>query len=68
MAYGIAAGLVGGLALGRLMRSQLFNVSPADPAAFVIIAVLLSAVGFLSCWLPARRATQVDPMEALRHE
>jgi putative ABC transport system permease protein len=68
VAVGIAAGLVGGLALGRLMRSQLFNVSPADPATFVIIAVLLSAVGFLSCWLPARRATQVDPMEALRHE
>ncbi|HZO86634.1 MAG TPA: ADOP family duplicated permease [Verrucomicrobiae bacterium] len=68
VAVGIAAGLVGGLALGRLMRSQLFNVSPADPATFVIIAVLLSAVGFFSCWLPARRATQVDPMEALRHE
>ena len=68
VAVGIAAGLVGGLGLGRLMRSQLFNVSPADPATFVIIAVLLSAVGFLSCWLPARRATQVDPIEALRHE
>jgi predicted permease len=68
VAVGIAAGSVGGLALGRLMRSQLFNVSPADPATFVIIAVLLSAVALLACWLPARRATKVDPMEALRHE
>jgi len=68
VAVGMVAGLVGALALGRLMRSQLFNVSPADPATFVIIAVWFSAVGFLSCWLPARRATQIDPMEALRHE
>ena len=50
------------------MRSLLFNVSPSDPATFVTIAMLLGAVALLACWLPARRATKVDPMVALRYE
>ena len=67
VALGIVAGLTGALAFGRVMRSLLFNVSPTDPATFVTIAALLSGVALLACWLPARRATKVDPMEALRY-
>jgi putative ABC transport system permease protein len=68
VALGIVMGLMGALVFGRLMRSLLFNVSPTDPATFVTIAVLLSAVALLACWLPARRATRTNPMEALRYE
>ncbi len=50
------------------MRSLLFNVSPTDPATFVTIAMLLGAVALLACWLPARRATRTNPVQALRHE
>lgn len=65
---GMVTGLMGALAFGRLMRSLLFNVSPTDPATFVTIAILLCAVALLACWLPARRATRTNPMEALRYE
>jgi putative ABC transport system permease protein len=68
VAVGMVAGLMGALALGGLMRSLLFNVSPTDPATFVTIAMLLGAVALLACWLPARRATRTNPMEALRYE
>ena len=68
VALGIVTGLMGAQGFGRLMRSLLFNVSPTDPATLATIALLLSAVALLACWLPARRATKVDPMEALRHE
>ncbi|MBA3319720.1 MAG: ABC transporter permease [Gemmatimonadales bacterium] len=65
---GIAAGLLGAVALSRLVSSLLFEVSPTDPAVFVTIAVLLLAVGTIAGLIPARRATRVDPMVAIRSE
>jgi putative ABC transport system permease protein len=65
---GIAVGLGGAMALSRLLSSQLFEVSATDPAVFLLIAVLLLAVGGSAGFLPARRATRVDPMVAIRAE
>ena len=65
---GTAIGLVGALALTRLMSSLLFEVSAADPATFGVIVVLLVLVSLIACYLPARRATRIDPLIALRSE
>ena len=65
---GIAVGIAAALALTRLMRSLLFEVSPADPLTFAAIAALLVAVALAACYIPARRAMRVDPMTALRYE
>jgi putative ABC transport system permease protein len=65
---GVIAGLAGSLALTRLMRSLLFEVSPTDFSTFAGVAALLIVVAALACWIPARRASRVDPMTALRHE
>src|SRR5499433_1784046 len=65
---GIALGLVGALALQRVIGKLLFGVSPTDPLTYAVIALLLIGVALLACWIPARRATKVDPLVALRSE
>jgi putative ABC transport system permease protein len=68
VALGLGLGLGVALEVSRLMTHLLFGVSANDPLTFVVIALLLVVVAALACYIPARRATKVDPMVALRQE
>jgi ABC-type antimicrobial peptide transport system permease subunit len=65
---GAAIGLAGSIAFSRFLKSQLFQVSPFDPMTFIVTVLALFGAALLACYLPARRATRVDPMNALRYE
>jgi putative ABC transport system permease protein len=68
LTVGLAVGLTGALFAARLLRGLLFGVTPHDPATLAGVALVLGAVGVAACWLPAARASRVDPAEALRAE
>jgi putative ABC transport system permease protein len=65
---GVAVGLLTAFGLARLVASLLFRVSATDPPTFSLVPLLLIAVAMLACYLPARRATRVDPLVSLRYE
>lgn len=65
---GIALGLAGGVAATRLLQTMLFGVAPLDPATFAAVSLMFGAVATLASYVPARGATRVDPMVALRSE
>jgi putative ABC transport system permease protein len=68
IAVAIATGLAGALVLSGLLSTQLFDISPRDPFTFIATAIVLAAVALVAAWVPARRATSVDPMLTLRSE
>jgi len=65
---GLGIGIIAALALGRLLRTQLYQVAPHNPALLLATAIILGLVALSACLFPARRATQVDPIQALRTE
>ena len=65
---GIVLGVVGAMALGRVLESLLFEVDATDPVTFLAVALLLGAVALVASWLPARRAGRADPVRILREE
>jgi ABC-type antimicrobial peptide transport system permease subunit len=65
---GLAAGLFGAWILSRVLASQLFGITAQDPLTYATVALLLGVVALAATWLPARRATRVDPMSSLRTE
>jgi len=67
-ALGLALGIAGAFALRRLLRGLVFDVSPSDPLIYAGVAALMLSVALLACYIPARRASRVDPLIALRWE
>lgn len=67
-AAGLAFGTIAAAPLTRLMRNLLFEVRPLDAASFLAAALVLAGIAMLACYIPARRATRVDPLDALRQE
>jgi putative ABC transport system permease protein len=65
---GLASGLIGGAIVTRIYRSMLFEVAPGDPSTFLCVSAILAGAAFLACYIPAHRATRVDPLLALREE
>jgi putative ABC transport system permease protein len=65
---GIAAGLAVAALASRVLRSQLFEVTPTDTLTYVLVAIGLMVVALIASWIPARRATRIDPITALRHD
>ena len=65
---GLVVGLVGAAGVTRVLQTFLFEVTPTDPLVFTAVTLLLLAVGLMAAWLPARRATRIDPWAALRAE
>jgi putative ABC transport system permease protein len=65
---GLTAGVAGSLLLGRFLSALLFSVKPADPATFFAVAGIVLLAALLACWIPARRAAKIAPLEALRYE
>jgi ABC-type antimicrobial peptide transport system permease subunit len=65
---GLLIGLAAALITGRAIGAMLYNVAPTDPASLLVAAALLCGVALAACYMPARRATGVDPLNALRHE
>jgi ABC-type antimicrobial peptide transport system permease subunit len=66
--FGAPAGVLASLLLSQFIATQLYSVSPQDPGALIAAIVLIAGIAFLACWLPARRASRVDPIVALRTE
>jgi putative ABC transport system permease protein len=65
---GLVAGCLGAFVISRMMHALLYGVSPMEPIVYVSIGLMLTGVAFLACWIPARRAMRLDPLEAVRQE
>src|SRR5439155_8981404 len=65
---GLAVGLAASYMASRVLSTELFGVTPHDPATFIVVALVVLAAGAAACWIPARRASRVDPVVALRTE